>query len=85
MNIWTMSTIRLNEAPAGIGTGMYKAWSALFEVYGFDGFHPIEGRGVLRASLGLSIQEAVSRLESLVANGYAATGAPMATIVDPRD
>jgi len=65
------NTMRLTSAPGEGYTTLTKFWNALFDAYGFDTFHPMEGRGVLRATHALQRLSAVRALETLVSHGFA--------------
>ena len=66
-------TMRLtNEPPTAIATQTRKAWTTLFETYGFSTFSPIDARATLIYSdILLSINKADSIIEGLVSRGFA--------------
>lgn len=65
------NTMRLTEAPKEIATLTREVWDKLFEAYGFDTFHPLEGRGVLKATLNLRREGAEGALQRLCDRGFA--------------
>ncbi len=64
-------TMKLTNTPADTDITAGLAWNALFDAYGFDDFHLIEGRGVLKATLDMGRNEAIPILQSLVDKGFA--------------
>jgi len=72
MSLWQHTTMRLTEAPAEIASTTRKVWDALFDTYGFNPFHPIEGRGTLFASFPtLSRRDIYRIMESMIDRGFA--------------
>lgn len=73
------NTMRLTAMPEEIATLTRKAWNELFDAYGFNTFHPIEGRGVLKATLHMGRAEAEPMLQKLIDRGYATAPAGLGT------
>jgi len=74
MTLFQYNTMRLTTAPSEIATGTRKAWDNLFDAFGFDTFHPIEGRGIIMYSLrrgAISRSEAQAIMQRLVDRGFA--------------
>jgi len=66
--------MRLTSSPEDAGANTKQAWDALFDVYGNEAFHPIEGRGVLMtvfASRNVRRSEAIALMQRMIDKGYA--------------
>ncbi len=66
------NTMRLTNTPEETDTNAKQFWNKLFDAYGYDAFHPIEGKEVLKASLDINSSEAEAALQRLFDRGFLA-------------
>ena len=71
MYLFQYNTMKLTTTPEEVASNTRKAWDILFDAFGFDTFHPIEGRGVLMHVLHLGRGIVQYTMQSLADRGYA--------------
>ena len=68
------NSMRLADTPDETSSATRKAWDVLFNAFGHEAFHPIEGRGALISSLDMTRSEAESMLLRILDRGFAVAG-----------